>query len=121
MTVQQTQMLAPAELPASPRRRRFARRRPWQPTTAQRAAAGALALEIGTELTGQLRDFADVPSNGVTVRAWLTGAFTEADMAARYAACRQALANVRAAAQWSPDPAQFIEMSAGFARFLTER
>lgn len=112
-------LLAPATLPASPPPRRWHRRGPWQPAAAQLAAARALALEIASALTYTVDKFEYVARQGLTIRDWLTGAHTEAMMAARYAAARQVLVNVlRRGGEWTPDPPQVVEAAARYARFL---
>ncbi len=111
--------LAPAALPASPRRRWPRRRRPWQPSQAQIGAARALALEIVCRLTHDISDAGHVADRGLHVRDWLTGAGTEAEMTARYAGARQVLANVtRHGSQYSPDPPSFVTAAGRYARFL---
>lgn len=110
-------VLSPAALPASPRRRWW-QAGPWQPSAGQYAAARQLALEAGSALTFRLDDAAYVTRRAVPLGNWLTGAVTEADMAARYGAVRQALINYRRAG-CTPEPAAFIEAAAAYARFLT--
>ena len=112
--------LAPAELPASPRRRWWQRRRPWQATPAQLIAARSLALEVRCALTcaQNYRDADHVAHRGTAIRDWLTGAPNEEYMAGRYSAARQVLANVGGGSQRSPSPAEFVEAAARFARFV---